>query len=238
MKKHRVSVVMPAYNEEEGIEDTIKGFKKISEVTEIVIADNNCTDRTPEIAKKLGAKVVKEPRQGYGFACQTALRSGTHDIIILTESDQTFDAEDIYKLLAYIDDADMVIGTRTCKNMIRPGAKMNTFLRIGNIFVAKLLELTFHEYPVRLTDVGCTFRAIKKDKLKKIEKKFTVGKGYFSPEMIIEALANGLKIIEVPVHYGERKGQSKITANFQKSLILGIEMIALIFKKRIEYAFQ
>lgn len=233
-----LSVVFPAYNEEEVIEKAIKEFKKIPEVDEIIVVDNNSTDRTFEIALQNGAKVVKEKKQGYGYACQRGLKEAKNDIIILVEPDMTFYPKDIYKFLAYIDDFDLVLGTRTCKQTLKPGAKMNWFLRLGNIFLAKLVEILFYEHEIRLTDVGCTYRAIKKRALKKIEKKFEVGGNHFSPEMIIESMVNNLKIIEIPIFYGKREGKSKITSNFIKSFKLGIRMIILIFRKRLKYVFK
>ncbi len=233
-----ISIVMPAFNEAKNIEKAILDFKNIPEVTEIIVVDNNSTDGTAEIAERAGAKVVKEPRQGYGYACRRGLSEATGDIIFLVESDQTFFAKDVYKFLPYLDDFDMVLGTRTCKQLVKPGAKMGWFLRLGNIFLAKMIELLFYEHEVRLTDVGCTYRAIKSRSLRKIIKKFEVGGNHFSPEMIIEAMCNNLKIVEIPVYYGKRKGESKITSNFRKSFILGLKMISLILRKRMKYAFR
>jgi len=112
-KSRRVSVVIPAYNEEKAIAKVVNSFN-LPLVDEIVVVDNNCTDRTAKFARAAGAVVVQEHKQGYGYSCRKALESAKGDIIILTESDNTFDAKDMPKLLAYIDDADMVLGTRTC----------------------------------------------------------------------------------------------------------------------------
>jgi len=109
------------------------------------------------------------------------------------------------KLLAYINDADMVLGTKTCKELVSKNANMGLYLRGGNIFIAKILEIFYGN--VRLTDVGCTFRAIKKICVKKINNKFKIGGSHFSPEMIIEGLKNNLKIVEVPVNYKKRIGK-------------------------------
>jgi len=236
--KEKISIVMPAYNEAENIESVVFEFKQIPEVDEIIVVDNNSTDNTGLIAERCGAVVVKEKRQGYGYACIAGLKRAKNEIIILVESDHTFYAKDIYKFLAYIDDFDMVLGTRTCKQMVEKGAKMNWFLRLGNIFLAKLVEVIFYEHEIRLTDVGCTYRAIKRKSLKKIINKFTVGGNHFSPEMIIEAMENGLKIVEIPVFYRKRVGESKITSNFKKSFILGLKMMSLIISKRFKYAFK
>lgn len=227
--RQRVSVVIPAYNEEESIYKVVKDFSQPC-IDEVIVVDNNSSDNTAKLAKKAGARVVKEPRQGYGYACQRALREAKGDIIILTESDCTFRGKDVYKLLNYIDEVDMVLGTRTTKELVSKKAKMNWLLYWGNIFLAKLIQLKFLG-KIRLTDVGCTFRAIKKPALNKIKNKFTVGGTYFSPEMIILALRNGIRMVEVPVNYDIRIGQSKITANFKKSLIVGLKMLYLIIFK-------
>jgi len=226
----KVSVVIPAYNEEKSIFKTVKDFSQPC-VDEIIVVDNNCTDKTPELARKAGARVVKQPLQGYGFAIRKGLEEAKGDVIIITEADQTFLGKDIYKLLAYIEDADMVLGTRTCLQLVSKDANMGKFLHWGNIFIAKLLQLFYGN--VRLTDVGCTMRAIRKEALKKIIKNFTVGGNHFSPEMIIEALKANLKVVEVPLNYRKRVGKGKITSSGKwKAFKVGLRMIWLILCKK------
>jgi len=107
---------------------------------------------------------------------------------------------------------------------------MDWFLRIGNVAIAKLLEYV-HNGPC-LTDVGCTFKLIKKEALHKIRGKFTVGSSHFSPEFMILCIRNKLKCVEIPVNYRGRIGQSKITSTFRKSFTLGLIMIGLIIGYR------
>lgn len=222
----RVSIVFPAYNEEKYISDAIKDFS-LDVVDEIIVIDNNSTDKTAELAKKAGAKVIKEERQGYGYACQRGLREASGDLIILCEPDGTFLGKDVRKLLAYIDDFDFVLGTRTSKELIREGANMGFFLKWGNWSLAKIIEILYNG--PNLTDVGCTFRAIKRSALEKIQDKFTVGESHFSPEMMILALKNNIKTIEIPVNYTKRVGESKITGQKLKAFKLGLRMVWLIF---------
>ncbi len=229
-KKKKVSVVMPAYNEEESIYKTVKGFKNIKYIDEVVVVDNNSKDRTTELAKKAGAWVVKETRQGYGYACRRALNEARGDLIILVESDDTFLPRDIIKFLAYSDDFDFVLGTRTSKELIWKGANMGYFLRWGNWFVAKMVEI-LHGGP-SLTDAGCTYRLIKRDALEKIKDEFKVGGSRFSPEMMILALKNKIKTIEIPVNYRPRKGESKITGKKTNAFKLGLRMMKLILSYR------
>lgn len=229
-KGKKVSVVMPAYNEEEYIAKAVKEFSSIPEVDEVIVVNNNSTDRTKELAIKAGAIVVDEEKQGYGYACQRALKEASGDLIILVEPDGTFSAHDIEKFLAYSNDFDFVIGSRTSKEMIHEGANMGKFLKWGNWALAKMIEVLFNA--PSLTDVGCTYRLIKRDALEKIKDKFTVGGSHFSPEMIILAIRSRIPMIEIPVNYKERKGSSKITGRKWAAFKLGLRMIKLILSYR------
>lgn len=232
-KRPKISVVIPAYNEEQSIGKIVKGFRRELESKqvpyEIIAVDNNSSDATSEIARRHGALVVKEEKQGYGYACIRALREAKSDIVVLSESDGTFNPKDIWKLLVYLEeeDVDLVLGTRTTLELVEEGAKMDWFLHWGNLFLAKLIQLQFWG-KCRLTDVGCTFRGIKRQPLLKIIDRFREGGSCFSPEMIIWCLKSGLKMVEIPIRYLERGGKSKITANRRKSLIVGLKMLKLI----------
>jgi glycosyltransferase involved in cell wall biosynthesis len=224
-----VSVVMPAYNEEENITNAVSEFKKNIYVDEVVVVDNNSRDRTCEYAKRAGAIVVSEKRQGYGFACRRAMKSASKDLIVLVEPDGTFSDQDLLKLLAYMGDFDFVLGTRTSKNMIWKGSNMGPFLRWGNWFLGKLIEVLYGG--PRLTDVGCTYRVISKDLYRRIEGTFTSG-STFSPDMIISAIKARASIAEIPVHYMPRIGTSKITGKKWKAFKLGLKMIKVIVCRR------
>ena len=129
---HSISVVIPAYNEELGIAETIQSFQK-PYIDELIVIDNNSQDRTAEIAKSLGATVIREPQQGYGYAVRRALSKASGEYVILTEADTTFKGFDMPKLLKYAEDYDMVIGTRTTTPYLAPEANMGLFLVAGNI---------------------------------------------------------------------------------------------------------
>lgn len=225
-----VSVVFPAYNEEENIGAAIEDFFETGVVDELIVVDNNSTDRTASIAKKQGAKVVKEKKQGYGFALQAGMKAAKSQLVILAEPDGTFVGKDILKLLLHSKNFDLVLGTRTNKKFIKKAANMGFFLRWGNILLAKFLQTLFQTPSI--SDCGCTLRLIRRQILKKILPKFTVGGGHFLPEMIILANQNGAKIIEVPVNYRPRIGTSKITGNLAKAVKVGLAMFFLILKYR------
>jgi glycosyltransferase involved in cell wall biosynthesis len=225
-----VSIVFPAYNEEQYIRPAIDDFLIPSVVDEIIVVDNNSRDRTSEEAGRTVARVVLETRQGYGFALQRGLQEAKGDIIILAEPDGTFIGRDVLKLLAYADDFDMVCGTRTTRELIWDQANMGWFLRVGNWAVAKLLQV-LHGGP-SLSDCGCTLRLTHRAAVERIRGELTVGGSHFLPEMVILALKKRLSVIEIPVNYRGRVGESKITGNFVGALRTGLRMIAIILKYR------
>ena len=227
----RVSVVLPAYNEEQHIRRAIDEFFLPGVVDEVLVVDNNSRDRTAEEASRTSARIVCESAQGYGFALRRGLRDATGDILILAEPDGTFVGRDILKLLAYSEDFDMVCGTRTTRELIWAQANMGWFLRVGNWAVAKLIQV-LHAGP-SLTDCGCTLRLIHRSALQRIDGQFTVGGSHFLPEMVILGLKGGLRVIEVPVNYRGRVGESKITGTLKGTLITGVRMIGLVFRYRL-----
>lgn len=227
----KVSVVFPAYNEEKYIRAAIEDFFLDGVVDEVVVVNNNSRDGTAAEAALTGARIVHETKQGYGHALQRGMREATGDFIILAEPDGTFVGRDVLKLLAYADDFEMVCGTRTTRELIWAEANMGWFLRIGNGLVAKLLEVLF-DGP-SLTDCGCTLRLIQRSALDKFQAQLSVGGSHFLPEMVILALKHHIKMVEIPVNYRGRVGESKITGSLQGTLVTGLHMILLIFRYRL-----
>ena len=226
-----VSVVLPAYNEEQYIRAAVEDFARTGVVDEIVVVDNNSRDGTAAEAAHTTARVVRETVQGYGHALRRGLREATGDIIIMAEPDGTFIGRDVLKLLAYSEDFDMVCGTRTTRELVWEQANMGWFLRIGNWVVAKMLQL-LHDGP-SLSDCGCTLRLMHRKALLAFQDELTVGGSHFLPEMVILALRKNLAIIEVPVNYRGRVGESKITGNLKGTLRTGFNMIGLILRYRL-----
>ena len=226
-----VSVVFPVYNEEEGVLDAIDDFFETGYVDKIVAVDNNSQDRSAELIRTTQARLVTETRQGYGFALRRGMREATGDLIILAEPDGTFMGKDVLKLLAYSDDFEMVLGTRTTRELIWAGANMGIFLRVGNWIVAKMLEFMFNTSS--LSDCGCTMRLVHRRVAQRLQDHLTVGGSHFLPEMVILGRLMGLHIIEIPINYRGRLGVSKITGSFKTTLGVGLRMIVLILRYRL-----
>ncbi len=231
---NRVSVVIPAYNEEATIADVVRDFRAHPTVDEVVVVDNNCRDRTAEIATAAGARVVAESAPGYGKALLCGMHAASGDYLVLVEADGSFGAYDLDKLLCYLPDCAMVMGTRTTRQMVQQGANMDFILRWGNVAAAKILELLWYiPMEPRLTDVGCTYRALHKRAFEVMAPGLTESGPGFSPEMMCEALRLGLRVIEIPVHYGMRRGgESKHSRGIAKISKTALRMFRCIFRKR------
>ncbi len=227
-----VTVVFPAYNEEKYIRSAVADFSIPNVVDEVLVVDNNSKDGTAAEARQTSARLVTETAQGYGNALRRGLREATGDLVILAEPDGTFVGRDVLKLLAYADDFDMVCGTRTTRELIWTQANMGWFLRMGNWTVAKMLQFLYGG--PSLSDCGCTLRLTHRTALDRFQDDLTVGGSHFLPEMVILALKRGLRVIEVPVNYRGRVGDSKITGSVKGTLTTGFRMIGLILKYRFK----
>jgi glycosyltransferase involved in cell wall biosynthesis len=229
-KAKKVSVVIPTYNEAQSIKSVIEGFFETGFVDEVVVVDNNALGNTKEEVRKTKARLVHEQKQGYGHALMRGLDEAEGDLIVMCEADGTFRPVDIEKFLSYSRDFEAVLGTRTSRAAIYSGAFMPFPVRFGNWLWAKLIEVLFNG-PV-LTDVGCTYKLVNRKLLKEIKKyfKYSKGDGTFSPEFMIWLLKKNKKIIEIPVIYEKRVGESGYTGSTWKAAKLGFKMLLVIIR--------
>jgi glycosyltransferase involved in cell wall biosynthesis len=226
-----VSVVLMTYAERDSIRGVIDGFFATGLVDEVVVIDNNAQEGTAEQVALTKARLVREPRQGYGHATRRGLLEARGELVVLAEPDGTFLPEDLMKLLVYSDECDVVFGTRTTRELIWHGANMGWPLRWGNWLVAKLLQVLF-DGP-SLSDCGCTLRLVRRSALDRLLPRFTVGGSHFLPEMVCLALLARLRLVEVPVNYRHRLGESKITGSRLTAARVGLNMVLLIVRYRV-----
>jgi glycosyltransferase involved in cell wall biosynthesis len=231
------SLVIPVYNEVNSITFVLDDFKDV--VDEIIVADGGSTDESLEKIKNFNhpkVKLIQKNFLGYGDALRNGIDFASGDIIILVEGDATFRSRDIFKMYEYIKDCDMVMGTRTTRELIAQGANMNSKLRFGNLILAKIIEvLWWNDGGSRLTDVGCTFRLFWKSEYDSIKNNFIATGPEFSPEMMIEFLRNNKRIIEIPVSYYKRiGGTSKHSESIVSIAKTGFKMLGLIIKKKFK----
>lgn len=228
----RISLVVPAYNEEESIGYVVRDFR--DRVHEVLVVDNSSRDRTAAIARAEGARVETVQLRGYGDTICWGLDHAEGDILVVVEADYSFRARDLSKMLEYLKDADMVIGTRTTRELVEQGTNMRGPVRWGNVVVAKLVELMWWGRQPRFTDVGCTYRALWRETWARLRSR-VVGIGpELSPEMMVAALQERQRIIEVPVSYHRRVGgESKHSANYRHISRTALRMLRTVLTKRI-----
>ena len=223
MNRPRVSVIMPARNEEASIGRVLDEIPR-ARVEQIIVVDNGSRDLTAEVARTRGATVVSEPRPGYGRACLAGIAAAGEgaDVIVVLDADHSDFPEDLPLLLAPIeaDVADFVIGSRVLGGA-EPGA-LPWNQRFGNRLACWLMRLL---YGVRFTDMG-PFRAIRRDALVQLEMRDpTYG---WNVEMQAKAVIAGLRTREVPVRYRRRIGQSKISGTVSGTIRAGTRIISTI----------
>jgi len=233
-KGKSVCVVMPAYNEEEAIVQVIKDFNK-SYVDAIIIVDNNSTDSTSVLAKNEGAIVITETKQGQGHAMTAGLKEGYkrgYDYVIITESDTTFLGKDMEKLFAYIDDAEIISGSRVIQPLIGPKA-MGWYGIAGNFVLGGMITMLFNRKS-RLNDVGVTFKLFKRDALGKVLPYLSVGGSDSVVEHFLIPMKLNIPLVQIPIWYTSRRGLTKQSFGIWSSFKIGCKHFSHI----LEYKFN
>lgn len=201
-----VSVVMPCLNEEEGVGECISKIKKVFGSHrlkgEIIVVDNGSTDNSAKIASSLGAKVIHQPKKGYGNAYLKGFEEAKGSYIIIGDADDSYDFSEIPRFLDALENHDIVIGNR---KRIKKGAMPFLHRYIGNPFFSCLLKNLFS---IRISDSHCGFGAIKKEKLARLGLNSTGME--FASEILIKAKKKNLKMTEIPITYYPRKGKPKL----------------------------
>lgn len=223
-----IRVIIPAFNEENAVGKVIQEIP--TEVAEIIVVNNNSNDLTKTVAKKAGATVLDEPIQGYGIACLKGINYVSNlenktDIIVFLDADYSDFPEELTQVVAPIieQDIDLVIGSR--KTGDRAKKSMTPQQVFGNWLATFLIKLL---YKVEFTDLG-PFRAIKWDKLVELNMQ---DKTYgWTVEMQVKAAKQKFKIVEVPVNYKVRIGQSKVSGTIKGTIMAGYKIITTIFKE-------
>lgn len=213
IKNNQVTVVLTAYNDEESIKAAVQDFQSHPLVKRVIVISNNSRDNTLNWAIEAGAIAYNEEAQGYGACVHRALSEGIKfndtELTVLCEGDMTFRAYDIDKLLAYSSHADIVNGTRIVEQLRDKDTQLSTFMFYGNLFVAKLLEIK-HLGNATFTDVGTTYKLCRNEALKTLLPKLDSSVNLeFNPYFLDRALENGFKVIECPITFHKRIGQSK-----------------------------
>jgi len=204
-----LSIVMPTLDEEDGIRECIRRIRTavadLGVSAEILVSDSS-TDRTPEIAREMGAIVVEPDEPGYGYAYRYAFERARGEFVAMGDADTTYDFAELPGLLRHLitTDADVVLGSRL-DGEIRPGAMPALHEYVGNPLLTKFLNVF---YGAGVSDAHSGFRVFTRDALETLDLE-TDGME-FASEMIMDASAKGLTIEEVPITYHEREGDATL----------------------------
>ena len=230
--KARITVVIPALNEEATIAGVVRAIpREIAD--EVIVVDNGSDDRTAERAREAGARVVQEPHRGYGRACQAGVRALTPDceIVVFLDGDGSDCPELMGQLVGPINDGtyDFVIGSRT-RGEREPGSMNFQQIFAGRVagFLLRLL------YGISYTDM-CPFRAIRRDALNRLGmREETYG---WNLEMQMRAARAGLRILELPVNHRCRAGgESKVSGTLRGTVLAGTRILITMARIALERA--
>ena len=220
----RVSVVIPTHNEAQAIDRVLADLPS-DLVSEVIIVDSNSNDGTPEIAASRGARVIQEPRRGYGRACLTGLAVATSpDVVVFLDGDYSDRPSELPILLAPIIEgrADITLGSRLQKQ--NSTGALPWHQAFGNRLAAGLIKVL---YGLNISDLG-PFRAGRAEVLRSLDlQEITYG---WAVEMILKGTIAGLRVVEVPVSYYPRIGKSKISGTLKGTVGAAWFILSLIVR--------
>jgi glycosyltransferase involved in cell wall biosynthesis len=205
-----VSVVIPCLNEEANIQCCVERARAVMAehdiAGEVVVADNASEDRSAELAAAAGARVVSEPRRGYGSAYLAGFAAARGRYIVMADADLTYDFQEIPRFVEHLEaGADLVMGDRM--DNIHPGAMPWLHRYVGNPVLTGVLNLFFR---TGVSDAHCGMRAVRRDVLPRLDLRTTGME--FASEMVIRASKEKLRISEFPIEYHPRGGASKLSS--------------------------
>jgi len=208
--KPLVTVVIPCLNEAMTIAQCVRQAWEALErggiPGEVVVADNGSTDGSPALAARVGARVVHEPRRGYGSAYRAGFAAASGRYIIMADADLTYDFSEIPRFVERLEGgAELVMGDRM--DNIHPGAMPWLHRYVGNPLLTGLLNLLFR---TGVKDAHCGMRALRRDALPRLALRTTGME--FASEMVIRAAQEGLEIDQFPIQYRRRGGESKLSS--------------------------
>lgn len=204
-----VSVVIPCLDEAETIatcvEKAQRSFGRADIDGEVIVADNGSTDGSQEIAEKAGARVIHESRKGYGSAYLAGFAAARGKFIVMGDGDDTYNFDEVERFVEPLKGgADLVMGSRL-KGKIHKGAMPWLHRWVGNPVLTGVLNVFFK---TGVSDAHCGMRGIRKDAFDRLQLR-TPGME-FASEMVIRASKEKLKIVEIPIEYHPRAGDSKL----------------------------
>lgn len=225
-RKNKIAVLIPCYNESKTIEKVVKDYRKALPEADIYVYDNNSTDGTDEIAKRAGAIVRYERKQGKGNVIRTMFREIDADCYLMIDGDDTYPAESAREMCDYIlnENVDMVIGDRLSSTYFTENKR--AFHNFGNRIVRWTINTIFRS---KINDIMTGYRTFSYEFVKSYP---VLSKGFeIETEMTIHAIDKNFTLKEIPVQYRDRPEGSVSKLNTYKDGVRVIKTIATLFKE-------
>jgi NDP-sugar pyrophosphorylase family protein len=233
--ERKTSLVYLIEDEEEAAADSVERFATAPAVDELIAVTWRSSPALERVARAPSIVLVTAPSPDLSMSelLKLGLDRASGDILLIAQSDDTFTPRDVSKLMVYLRDADMVVGTRTTRQMIEQGTNMRGTVRAAHILLAKLLQILWWRFDSRFTDIGCTYRGLWRSTYRTIRDNLAEEGPEVFAEMIIEVLRAHRRIIEIPINYYNRDLEFDYVRGKYQSVGTFARAVRLILRKRI-----
>ncbi|RJX34936.1 MAG: hypothetical protein C4525_05785 [Desulfarculus sp.] len=227
-----LSLIVQSQGYQSGLPRVVSEFHALERVDEVLVVAPPGLPAPDWLSGLPKARWLPCPpgREGFGSMIAYGIEQSRGELLAIVEGDYCFRPADLAKLLAYITDADMVLGTRTTRQLIQQGSRMRGLVRLAHILLAKLVELLWIDHHVRLTDVGCTYRLLWRHCYQEIKERVRSAGPEFVLEMTIETMRSRQRLIEVPVSFLHTN--PALAALYQHPRTF-LRMLALVLRRRL-----
>ncbi|HVU05864.1 MAG TPA: sugar phosphate nucleotidyltransferase [Polyangiaceae bacterium] len=233
MDRKKASLVYVVDGEEDRAARPVEVFAARPDLDEVVVVTRRVSPPLAEVSKNPKVRLLALPESTpIGALFTSGLDAATGDVLLLSYSDDTFSPRDVAKLLVYLRDADLVVGTRTTRQMIEQGTNMRGLVRAAHLALAKVLEMLWWRFECRFTDVCCVYRGIWRSTYRTIRQNLTATGVEIIPEMVIEVLRARRRVVEIPVNYYNRDLEYPWVRSRYQNAGTFLRILALMLRKR------
>lgn len=225
---YKISLVIPTFNNEKSISDVLHDFAP--RVFEVIVVDGGSTDQTQKLVEEFTLCWQELKGAGLGQRVRQGIEMAEGNIVIVVSPGGEFRSKDFPKLLEYMKDSDMVVGTRTTRQMIEQGSNLKPIPRLVNLIMGKWVEVFWWSQEPRFTDVDCRYMAIWQDSYEKIKPSLAIQDKFYMVEMMIEIVRSHMRCIEIPVSYHRPPRQNHY--GLWKAIRDAISVFKIILQKK------
>jgi UDP-N-acetylglucosamine diphosphorylase / glucose-1-phosphate thymidylyltransferase / UDP-N-acetylgalactosamine diphosphorylase / glucosamine-1-phosphate N-acetyltransferase / galactosamine-1-phosphate N-acetyltransferase len=235
-ERRRTSLVYVVDGEGDAALRSLAAYAEVAEVDEVVAVARRRWAALDALAALPKVRVVTPPTADapIGALVRHGLDQATGNVLVLSYSDDTFAPGDVSKFLVYLRDADLVMGTRTTRQLIEQGTNMRGSVRAAHVFLAKLLQVLWWRFEYRFTDICCVYQAMWRSTYEAIRGELTASGVEVYPEIVVEVLRARRRIVEIPINYYNRDVRTDYVRSPYQSAATFARVVRLMLRKRFE----